>query len=142
MRIFKSNECSTSPRADMFLPVWLLGMGIFFIVFSIICLSLGILLHRWGFLAGFVFFLTFGIAACFCWKNQTARIIDEDSFEYTTFLGRTTVYRFSEIKSLRENRDSYTLFVGDKKVHIESIVNISEEFLHRIQEALGKNHQD
>ena len=80
-----------------------------------------------------------GIAAWLCWKNQTIRIVDDDTFEYTTFLGKTTVYRFSDIKELRVNQDSMTLILANGKVHIESMVHMSETLANKIDQAINKN---
>ena len=77
-----------------------------------------------------------GIGALMCWKNQTIRIIDEEKFEYTTFLGNKKVYAFSDIKGLIRNSDSLTLLVKDKKVHIESMAILSERLIEKINEAL------
>ena len=79
-----------------------------------------------------------GVGALLCWKNQNIVILSGDLFEYTTFLGKKTTYRFSEIKGLRKNNDSYTLFVGNGKVHIESCAILSEELAKRINEQLNR----
>ena len=63
-------------------------------------------------------------------------MLPNDSFEYTTFLGKKSVYRFTEIKGLRRNNDSMTLLVGEKKVHIESVAILSAALVDRINRAL------
>ena len=77
-------------------------------------------------------------AAVLCWKNQTIVILDGDTFEYTTFLGKKIVYRFSEIESLRRNSDSFTLYVGGGKVHIESMAIMSDRLTDKINEAIAR----
>ena len=93
--------------------------------------------QTWALAIGFVIAGLLGVAATLCWKNQTIRIIDEDTFEYSTFLGKKIRYRFSEIKKLRVNQDSMTLFVGNGKVHIEAMVVISQELMDKIDTALA-----
>ena len=77
-----------------------------------------------------------GIVAFLCWKNQSIRIITSTTFEHTTFLGNTHTYRFADITGLRKNSDSMTLFVGSKKIHIESMAILSERLVKEIVIAL------
>ncbi|MBQ9747455.1 MAG: hypothetical protein IJV98_01605 [Clostridia bacterium] len=125
------------PRADMYLPAWILAFGIVLIVGAL------------GFLIGFAFTLSvalivisvicgvLGVVAILCWRNQTVRILSDSTFEYSTFLGKKTVYTFSEIKGLRRNSDSCTLFVGEGKVHIESCAIMTSRFLEKLDAALA-----
>ena len=124
-------------RADMFLPVWLLGLGILLVMFGGI---FGIVMTALG-LAGpmiilFVALIALGIGAILCWKNQTIRMLANDSFEYSTFLGNKRVYRFGEIRGFRKNNDSFTLYVGDGKVHIDACAIMSEKLEDRINRQL------
>lgn len=124
------------PRADMYMPIWLLAFamvllvgGVFVGIFAIISLSLG---------AGIATIVAsgLGITALLCWKNQTIRMLSEDTFEYSTFLGNKTVYRFSDIKGIKENNDSITLFVANGKVHMESSAIVTERLAERINRQL------
>jgi hypothetical protein len=137
MTVFNPNECSTKPRADMFLPGWLNGFGIFLDIVAVALLVATFITQTWALAIGFVIAGLLGVAATLCWKNQTIRIIDEDTFEYSTFLGKKIRYRFAEIKELRVNQDSMTLFVGNGKVHIEAMVVISQELMDKIDTALA-----
>lgn len=124
-------------RADMFLPVWLLGLGILFVmfggIFGIVMIALGC---AFPLIILFAALIALGIGAILCWKNQTIRMLPNDSFEYSTFLGNKRVYRFSEILGFRENSDSFTLYVGDGKVHIESCAIMSARLEDRINKQL------
>ena len=120
----------------MFLPGWLNGFGIFLDIVAVALLVAMFITQTWALAIGFVIAGLLGVAATLCWKNQTIRIIDEDTFEYSTFLGKKIQYRFSEIKELRVNQDSMTLFVGNGKVHIEAMVVISQELMDKIDTAL------
>ena len=142
MKIIIPEECKTTPRADMFLPNWLMGFGVFLDVAALACFIIAFATQVWGLIIGFVILGLLGIAAWLCWKNQAIKIIDESKFEYTTFLGNKTIYYFSEIKKLRVNQDSFTLFVGNGKVHIEFIANISQRFMDKINEMLEKNEEN
>lgn len=137
MTVFNPNECSTKPRADMFLPGWLNGFGIFLDIVAVTLLVAMFVTQTWALAIGVVIAGLLGAAATLCWKNQTIRIIDEDTFEYSTFLGKKIRYRFAEIKELRVNPDSMTLFVGNGKVHIEAMVVISQELMDKIDTALA-----
>lgn len=126
------------PRADMYLPERLLAMALVFLaggtVFGVLFLLTKTL---WMVLAA-VGGLAFGIVALLCWKNQSIRMISDEEFEYTTFLGNTYRYAFKDIIGLRKNQDSLTLFVGEKKVHIESMAIITERLAQRINQELAQ----
>ncbi|WMJ23052.1 hypothetical protein RBG61_13840 [Paludicola sp. MB14-C6] len=80
-----------------------------------------------------------GIAALLCQTNQKVVLISENSFTSTTFWGKASTYTFDEIKSIQNNTDSYTLFVENSKIHIESIALIEEEFLEKVNVALERH---
>ena len=123
-------------RADMFLPAWILALGIVciagavgFAVAAIIAISV-----PFAVIAGV--WLILGIAAVLCWRNQTIVMLNENAFEYSTMFGKKKVYYFSEIKGMRRNSDSTTLFVGEGKVHIESCAIFTERLINRINASL------
>ncbi len=140
MKVFDSQNCSINPRADMFLPDWLNVFGVFLDALALVALGAAIVFGVYLTIILSLLLGSLGIAAYLCWKNQKINIIDENTFEYTTFLGKKTIYKFSDIKEMRVNSDSYTLFVGDGKVHIESCARISKELLDKIDVALKLNH--
>ena len=127
------------PRADMFLPAWLFSLGLLCLAFSImigivvVVLQISVLLVVLS-----IILVLFGTAAILCWKNQTIHMLPNDSFEYSTFLGTKTVYRFSEIKGIKKGSDSITLLVGEGKVHIESIAIISDRLAERINKQVER----
>lgn len=124
-------------RADMYLPAWLFGFGLLLLAFGGILLAVSVAVQLPAFLSALAAVLALlGVAAVMCWKNQTIRMLDDDCFEYSTFLGKKTVYRFSDIKELRKNTDSMTLFVADGKVHIESIAIVTDRLAERINREL------
>lgn len=129
---------SDEPRADMYLPDFLLAFAIVLLAGGTACVLFAIFSFALWAVVGAVLGLGLGIVALLCWKNQTIRMISGTHFEYTTFLGNTYTFAFSEIKSLRKNQDSLTLFVADKKVHIESMAIISERLAAAINKELQK----
>ncbi len=136
MTVFNPKECAKKPRADMYLPDWLNGLGVFLDVAAAALLVAAIWTGEWLLILGTLICAAIGVAAHLCWKNQRIVVLSESCFEYTTFLGKTTCYYFSDIKSIKDNPDSFTVFVGDGKVHIESIAVISTELLERLAMAL------
>ena len=139
MTIFKVSECSTKPRADMFLPDKLKYLGIFLDVVALALFVATFITQNWLLIIGVLLAGGLGISAWLCYKNQTIKIIDDDRFEYTTFLGKTIIYNFSDIKELRPSRDSLTLILTNGNVHIESMVYMSEELANKINYALRKS---
>ena len=124
------------PRADMYLPIWLLAFGMILLIGGGFLGILAIMFFSIGAGIGALVIGGTGITAILCWKNQTIRILSSDTFEYSTFFGNKTIYRFSDIKRLRQNRDSMTLFVSDGKVHMESCAIVTERLAKRINEQL------
>ena len=126
------------PRADMYLPERLLAMSLVFLAGGT-ALSLLYILSRttWMLFAG-IGGILLGIVELLCWKNQSIRVVSDEAFDYTTFLGNTHRYAFRDITALRRNKDSLTLFVGQNKVHIESMAVISERLANLINRALAE----
>ena len=138
MKIFNPADYNEPPRADMFLPDFLKYFGFFLDAVAIVFLVATFITQIWGLIIGALICGGLGVAAWLCWKNQTVRIIDEDRFEYTTFLGKTTVYNFSDIKALHVNTDSMTLILTNGKVHIESMVHMSQALADKIDQSIEK----
>jgi len=125
------------PRADMFLPrkfqvlsVALIAIGVGLGVFSIFNFLV------WAVVAAPIC-VVLGISLFLCWRNQKITVLSDEAFEYSTFLGKKTIYRFCDIKGIRKNNDSMTMFVGDGKVHIESAAIITKELADRINRQLA-----
>ncbi len=133
--IYKEDE----PRADMYLPLKLLAMGFVIILGAIVLGTVCVFSFQIWALVAAVVCLLIGILAIVCWKNQTIHIISNDKFEYTTFLGNKHTYYFKDITDLRQNQDSITMFIGNKKVHIESMAIMSDRLVQLINSALNPN---
>lgn len=126
------------PRADMYLPERLLAMSFVFLAGGIGCAVYAfVMLATWAIVAAVIGILL-GAFAFICWKNQSIHIISDEQFTYTTMFGNTRTYYFFEIRELRRNQDSYTLFVGNDKVHIESMAVLSDRLTERINKELEK----
>ena len=130
-----------APRADMYLPDRLLAMSLVLLGGGTGC----------GIAAAFHFDISLvafaglgvlsGIAALLCWKNQSIRVLSDERFAYTTMFGNTYTYNFSDIEWLRRNRDSMTLFVAGKKVHMESMAVLSDRLVELINKSLSKRQK-
>ena len=126
------------PRADMYLPVKILSLTPVMIVAGLILAVYAALKNSVPAAVISPVCIIIGIAAALCWRNQKIVMLSDDEFEYSTFLGKKTVYRFADIKVLRKNRDSMTLYVADGKVHIESGAIYTERLMERINLALAE----
>lgn len=125
-------------RADLYLPLWMLGFGIGLILGGIF---IGVLTVRAFTPSGVLLCVTFtfiGIAAIVCWRNQTVEILSPDTFRYTNPLGRQKVYRFADIRGIKRNKDSMTLLLTNGKVPIEFIAVITLRLAERINQQLGE----
>jgi len=120
----------------MFLPDRLLAMALVFLAGGVVCTIIAVFKFAiWAIIVA-ALGIVLGVFAVLCWKNQSIHIISDEQFTYTTMFGRTYTYNFSDIQGLRRNQDSMTLFVADKKVHIESMAVISDRLIGRINKAL------
>ena len=134
---FGTTLVDDEPRADMFLPAWLFVMGLLLCIFgTIVGIVFAVLQISTLMIALAAVMVLLGVAAFLCWKNQTIRMLPNDAFEYSTFLGKKTIYRFGDIKGLKKNTDSMTLFVADGKVDIESIAIVTDRLSDRINKQL------
>ncbi len=128
------------PRADMFLPAWLLLFGVILVIggMGAAVYALAALSFVGAFVA--LFCCLFGVAAILCWKNQKINIVSESSFEYSTFLGNKKVYYFSDIIGYKQSNDSVTLITKKGNIHIESVAIISDRLmgkLNAVMESIG-----
>ena len=126
------------PRADMFLPLWLLAFAIVMLVAGVAVGIYAAVELSVGAVVGAVVCLGLGIMALLCWKNQSIVVLSDESFEYSTFLGNKKEYRFQDITDLKQNNDSMTLFVGNEKVHIESCALLTDRLIELINAQLEK----
>lgn len=122
--------------ADMYLPSWLRAFGLVLLAAGTAAFIISFIVHKLTFLLLGVGLFIGGVLACLCWKNQKARVLSDQEFEYTTFLGKSHRYYFRDITGLRKNSDSMTLYVSGSKVHIESCAILSERFVNLINQAL------
>jgi len=125
-------------KKDMYLPDRLLAISFVFLAAGGVCAI--VLIFKFAVWAA-VFApigIVFGAFAFLCWKNQSIEVISDDEFVYTTMFGKKHTYSFSDIRMLRRNNDSMTLFVADKKVHIESMAVLSDRLIERINYSLEK----
>ena len=124
------------PRADMFLPERGLAIGVVLLAGGIACALYAVFAFAIWAVLGAALGIVLGVFALLCWRNQTIRVISDEEFTYTTMFGNTYTYAFSDIQGLRKNQDSMTLFVANKKVHIESMAILSDRLVERINKSL------
>jgi len=123
--------------ADMYMPERMLAIALVMLVFGIAATVFAFVSNIYLLIAAAFGYLMF-VYALLCWKNWKIIITGDDTFEYTTFLGNTRKYNFSDITTLRKNSDSMTLYVGDKKIHIEAMAVLNDRLIEKVNEALSK----
>ena len=138
-RVLGEPYSKDKPRADMYLPLWVLGMGLFLLVCCIAAVICAVVIPSVAAAVIALVCFILAAAAMLCWKNQSARMLSDDEFEYKTFLGNTRRYSFSQITRLKQNPDSCTLCVGTEKIHIETCVILTDRFIERINRELSQN---
>lgn len=128
-----------APRADMYLPMFMFGFSVFLLLCGVGCIAASaVIMDAWPLLVALPA-LVLGAAALLCWKNQTIKIVSEDEFVYTTFLGNPFTYRFSEITDMKSNPDSVTVCVGERKIHMESMAIKSDRLNRRLETAFYRS---
>ena len=120
---------------DVYLPKWILGLGIFLLAIACGCIVLTFTLFYMMYI-GAILFIPLGIAAILCWKNQWIEMTGSNEFVYSTMFGKKTTYSFSEIIELKNNPDSVDLIMESGKVHIESCAVVSEKFMNALNNRL------
>lgn len=126
------------PRADLYLPLWMLALGIGLNIWGIF---MGVLTVQKFTPAGLLLCvagIVTGIAAILYWRNQTVEILTPDTFRYTNPLGRKRVYRFADIRGVKRNKDSMTLILTTGKVPIEFMAVVTLDLAERINHQLGE----
>ena len=131
-------------RADMHLPVRLLGIAVTMLIVGLIGIIITVISPAIQPLAiaAIVVGIPFAAFAFLCWKNQKIVVLSDEEFEYTTMLGMPKTYKFADIRAIRMNRDSMTMFVGDSKVHIEKMAILSKRLIDLINIQLEKNNPE
>lgn len=120
-------------KADMYLPTWVLGTGIFFAVCAVAATIIAFVIGNMAILLCDIPFLLIFVAAYLCWKNQKIRILDDLTFEYSTMFGNRKTYAFSQITQVKQNPDSYTVFGDGDKIHIEACAVLSERLADKLK---------
>ncbi len=132
-------------KADMHLPERMLGMSLASL------LAVFLLIGRYIFAKDFIYlilaaaFLFIFIGILLCYRNQRIYVLSDEEFQYSTMFGRKKIYKFKDIKLLRANRDSMTLFVQDEKlhkVHMEASAIVSERLVNLINKSLEKSQNN
>ena len=137
-KLFGMVPSDGEPREDMYLPDRLLAIALVSLGGGVVCAIYAVFKFAIWAVVIAVLGILLGLFAIICWKNQSIRVISDEQFTYTTMFGNTYTYSFSDIQGLRRNQDSLTLFVADKKVHIESMAVISDRLAELINKELLK----
>jgi hypothetical protein len=127
-------------KADMHLPIWIAGFSLALLLATFVLVAAFIGTKSYGLIAGAVICLALAVMAFLCYKNQRIYILSDEEFLYSTMFGRKTTYKFADIKAVKANQDSLTLFVGEGKVHIESAAILSERLTDLINKALNEKY--
>ncbi len=135
-RLLKKTADFEKVKADMFLPTWLFIIGLAGVTTGLFGIAFNIYDFNIPLIVAFSILLLLGMGAILCYANQKIYILDNLTFEYTTFLGNKKIYRFYDIKGIKKNTDSITLYVANDKVHIESCAILSARLVEKINDIL------
>ena len=116
---------------------------------SILCIVLGIFItvicmmndETESIMVGFLF-VVLGLFTLLYSCNKWIRILSDEEFEFSNFLGKKTVYKFSDIQSVirkaRPNdygmrQEKIILVLPNRKIHIEEECVISQRLLDKLK---------
>ena len=129
------------PRADMFMPAWLLTVGLLFASIGVLIGFVMIYFSPAFVAAGAVLALIGGVLLLW-WKNQMIHMLPDDTFRYRTMFGKKTVYRFSEIRGIKRGNGYVVLLMGEGKVYVDSSAIVSDRLAERIDQRLNEIYED
>ena len=125
-------------KADMHLPTKLPAFGLALILFGFILVALFVISHALPALLIAIVVFLISPYAFLCYKFQRIHIISDEEFEYTNFLGKKTVFKFSDICGIKLNSDSQTILLTNGKVHIESMAILSDSLREKFNTELER----
>ena len=131
------------PRADMYLPLWVFGLGLFLLVCCVAAVVCAVVIPSVAAAIAALVCFILAAAATLCWKNQSARMLSDDEFEVMSIFGIKRRYSFSEITQLKRypKPDTYALLIGKERFYIRPIFLFTERFIDRINRSLPEGDE-
>ena len=126
-----------APRGDAYMPSWVLFLSLIYLVtglFLILVLDFSIMPPVIFAMAAFLVLVGSGIFLC--WKNQKIQILSDDLFEYSSFFGKKTVFRFDQISRIKIKTNCIILFVGTKKLYLDAMAIVSKRLQMKIYQVI------
>lgn len=120
-------------RADVFPQIGMLWSAILLVLFGAAYGIYGYYKKEYIDFIVTVLGIVAGVAAFLYWKNYKIKLITSDKFEYTNMFGKKSEFYLSEMTRYRFRGKNYTFYFGDKKVPIDSVCYISEQFSSRLK---------
>ena len=77
--------------ADMYLPSWLRAFGLVLLAAGTAAFIISFIVHKLTFLLLGVGLFIAGVLACLCWKNQKARVLSDQEFEYHALISTDSI---------------------------------------------------
>ena len=129
-------------RADVFITVSILGMGLVFSIMGAMLLTvlsvISIANHQVFplllYVGAFVILIC-GLLCVMAWGHFKIHMDGEDTFVFRNTWGRKRKFRFDEISQVKQIMGNTVLWVGDTKISIpEEISVISQKFADRLDQ--------
>lgn len=115
---------------DMYLPNQVLALSIFCLLCTAAAVVACFFFSGWiaVLLVVGVAFLVVSVMAFLCWKNQMLVMHSDEIFYYRTYMGNVYRLHFKDVQRVKHNADSVQLILPERKVHIESMAVLSDQF--------------
>jgi len=136
MKIIHTGKRAAPPKADMFMPRAMLVCLILIFLCDALVLVLGILTENWAEVLLSCVYLPLGILWFLWWKNQSIKILDEDTFRYTNMFGKKSIHSFSRISHIQVYLSSISVLVGRKRIFIDGGARVTKPLAQRLNEVL------
>lgn len=119
MKIIRTGKRAAPPKADMFMGRAMLLCIIIIFLCALVLVVLGALMENWGEIILGGVYIVLSIPMFLWWRNQSIKILDEDTFRYTNMFGKKSIHSFSRIRHIRVYITSISLLVGRKRIFID-----------------------
>lgn len=138
MKIIRTGKRAAPTKADMFMGSGMLICFIIIVVCALMLVVLGALMEDWGEVILGVVYLVFSIPLFLWWRNQSIKILDEETFCYTNMFGKKSVHSFSRIRRIRVYLSSISVLVGRKGIFIDGGALVTQPLADKFNEVLER----
>lgn len=138
MKIIRTGKRAAPPKADLFMGRGMLVCLIIIFICALVLVVLGALTENWGEIILGAAYIPFTILLFLWWRNQSIKILDEDTFRYTNMFGKKSVHAFSRIRHIRVYITSISVLVGKRRIFIDGGALVTRPMADKLNDVLAR----